>query len=104
MLSSGERNLARATITFALLLAFSLGSAMAMGMDGGGSGGGSSGGGAGGGSGGSDGGMGGGGGADGNGGSARDTIYPTVCARGQIFDRRLNHCVRAELGEHRSVG
>jgi hypothetical protein len=43
--------------------------------------------------------MGGGGGGGDGGGSgadgARETIYPAACAKGQVYDRRQNRCVKA---------
>jgi hypothetical protein len=97
-----RKGIARPMLALTLLVATSLLPAAAMGMGGGGGGGtgGGSGGGSGGGGGMGDGGGMGGGGGGGEGGSPRDTLYPNVCARGQVFDRRLNRCVRAELDGH----
>ncbi len=82
-----------ASTALVLLLALWTAPAMAMGEGGGG------GGGSGGGSGGGGGGMGGDGGGGGRGGGGdRDTLYPAFCAKGQVYDTRLNKCVRSELG------
>ena len=75
------RPVALALAAFTLLAVLSMGRATAMGGGDGGGGGG----------------MGGGGGDGGGSGAAgaRETIYPTACAKGQVYDRRQSRCVKA---------